>query len=207
MKKKKKYIIIVVVIFVSLCFFTATDVQAVSAEEAGQYIAEFAINFFDAHASETKYGVTGRASAYQGNKSGGTYTMDCVGWLSFAVHQATGLGDSSFTEFAVPFHEGSGEVNPNPGFFNGIAQVYGSGGSNNKIPLNELKQQLKPGDLLMSIGPRKHVLLYVGDNTLIHSTGKGPGEEYGGNLGYGLVKESLDHYYQEWRNRSSRKNR
>ena len=201
MKIKKKFIVVSLILFVSLCFLAHKDVQAVSVEEAGQYIAEFAINFFDSYASKTKYGVNGRATAYQGSPSNSSrqYIMDCVGWLSFAVHQSTGLGNSSFTEFAVPFHEGStGVPNNYPGFFNGFQEVYGEGGSSNKIPLNELKQQLKPGDLLMCIGPRKHVLLYVGDNTLIHSTGHGPGSEYGGDSGYGLVKESLDHFYQQY---------
>ena len=193
MKKKNILRIIISVIVVSLCLFLKNDVQAMTPEEAGKYVAEFAINFFDAHASETTYGVSGRASAYHGQKTSGKYQFDCVGWLSFAVHQATGYGNKDFTEFAVPFHG-----NPYPGYNNGYKEVYGKGGSSNKIPLDELKAQLKPGDLLMSIGPRKHVLLYVGDNTLIHSTGHGPGEEYGGDKGYGIVKESLDHYYKNW---------
>ena len=201
---KKKYIlrVIISIVAVSLCLFLKNDVQAMTGEEAGKYVAEFAINFFDAHAAETEYGTDGRDAAYQGQKKSDKYQFDCVGWLSFAVHQATGYGNQSFTEFAVPFHVGTNSKNPrpnpHPGYNNGYKEVYGSGGSSNKIPLDELKAQLKPGDLVMSIGPRKHVLLYVGDNTLIHSTGHGPGEEYGGDKGYGIVKESLEHYYKEW---------
>lgn len=199
MKKKNILRVIILIVAVSLCLFLKNDVQAMTGEEAGKYVAEFAINFFDAHAAETEYGASGRASAYHGEKTSGKYKFDCVGWLSFAVHQATGYGNQDFTEFAVPFHAGSNNSpNPYPGYNNGYKEVYGSGGSNNKIPLDELKSQLKPGDLVMSIGPRKHVLLYVGDNTLIHCDGHGPGAEYGGDNGYGITKESLDHYYKEW---------
>ncbi len=193
MKKKIKYILVSFIFIVSAYVtFTLNDVQAISSEEAGKYVAEFAINFYDAHAPETTYGTDGRTAAYEGNKYGGVYNFDCVGWLGFAVHQSIGIGADYYSEFAVPYHG-----NPNPGYFNGYSEVLGSGGSSSSIPIDQLQQQLKPGDLLMATGPRKHVLIYVGDGTLIHCTGHGPGSEYGGNNGYGLVKETVSHFYQD----------
>lgn len=201
MKKKNILRIITLIVAVSLCLLFQNDVHAMTSEEAGKYVAEFAINFFDAHASETIYSYTQsqRSAAYQGNKTSGIsgsahptsftdkYGIDCVGWVSMAIHQAIGIGGTDWGEFGIPY------PNNAPGFFNGYECVLGQGGSRNKISLSELKQKLKPGDVLLKND--KHVLLYVGDNTLIHCNGHGPGAEYGGDSGYGLTKESLDHFY------------
>ncbi len=189
MKKKIKYILVSFIFIVSTYVaFSFDGVQAVSQEEAGKYIAEFAINFFDAHGSETTYNRDGgRNTTYTGSKYGGKYAFDCVGWVSFAIHQATGFGNDAFTEFAIP------SPNNAPGYFNGFQEVYGKVGSRNVIPIEELKQQLKPGDAVLKNA--QHVLLYVGDGTLIHCTGHGPGPEYGGSKGYGLIKETIEHFY------------
>ena len=202
MKKKIKYILVSFIFIVSAYVtFALDDVQAVTSEEAGKYLAEFAINFYDAHAPETIYSYEDwqRGAAYEGKKTSGVtgskhpvsytdkYAFDCAGWISFAVHQALGIGNDYYTEFAIPF------PNTRPGFFNGYEQVYGKGGSRNVIPIDELKQQLKPGDIVLKND--QHVLIYVGDGTLIHCTGHGPGEEYGGDNGYGLIKSTIDYYY------------
>ena len=192
MKRKYKIVIFPLVIFVLvLCFNLKSEVKGVTSEEAGKYIAEFAINFFDAHANETYYNREGaRKTTYTGQKnSNGKYGFDCVGWVSFALHQSLGIGNQYFTEFAIPYHG-----NKYPGFSNGIQLVYGKGGSGNAISIDELKQQLKPGDILLKTA--QHVLIYVGDGTLIHCNGHGPGPEYGGDLKYGLTKETLDHFYK-----------
>ena len=50
-------------------------------------------------------------------KNGGIYQFDCVGWVSFAIHHATGIGNQSFTIFASPTQYGWNEQNFAKGFF------------------------------------------------------------------------------------------
>lgn len=192
MKKKNILKILIMFIAVSLCLVLKNNVQAMTVEEAGKYVAEFAINFFDAHNSETKWDPSDeRKLAYKGEKSSdGKYHFDCVGWVSFAIHQAIGIGNASWTEFGVPAGNGN-----TPIIGGGYEAVLGTLGSRKKISLEELKQTLKPGDIVFKTD--QHVMLYVGDNTIIHSTGHGPGPEYGGEKEYALVKSTLDHYYNE----------
>ena len=109
------------------------------------------------------------------------YFFDCVGWVSFAVHNCSGLGASTFTYFKYP--GGSGQ--------NGYQDI---------SSLNDLK----PGDILSSSG---HVMMYVGDvdgsgkPCIIHCTGHGydgMGDIYP-SFGWGLVCE----YYEgsSWQSR------
>lgn len=134
-------------------------VQAMSVEKAGQYVAEFAINFYNNHKDETGYTCsqwnnlyTGhRAIAYiKGEKTTyngmSKYWIDCVGWVSFAYHHSLGIGASDqFSYFATPQQKAL------EGFEN-----LGS------IPESEYK----PGDILVN---SHHVMIYVGNNTIIDS--------------------------------------
>lgn len=180
MKLKLKAKLIIILVFSSICsiiFFSSNDVQALTQEEAGEYIAEFAINFHKDHASETIYSLTGwedntnshRAYAYRGQKVSGTasvsnnmasngmkpmsftdkYGMDCVGWVSFCIHHSLGLGDANtFTMWVTPQN---GAVAGN-----GFYQV--TDGSK------------KPGDILATSG---HVAVYIGNGEVIDSAGVG----------------------------------
>ncbi len=198
MKLKNSIKIFFSVIFVSLCIFLKEDVQALTQEEAGQYFAQFAINFFDNYADQTVYSLRGadRTAAYNGNTTNGKYAMDCVGWVSFVIHQSTNLngnetntgGDDNIYIYAQPGHRGSQRA----GYFKGFSQIYGSMNSGHKLSLDELRNVLKPGDILLAA--RSHVLLYVGNGEIIHCTGSGPGASYGGNRGYGLIREKLEDY-------------
>lgn len=141
-------------------FFPATKVDAaVTQEEAGAAIASFAIDFcnkygdrvrwYDVNLSNpSSYGL--RGSAYQEATVGSmsVYYMDCVGWVSYAIHHATGLDDagprSGIGSFVSPTTSGGDRTH--------FEDVTG--------------QDLMPGDILVN---SHHVMVYVGDNKLIDS--------------------------------------
>ena len=108
------------------------------------------------------------------------YFFDCVGWVSFAIHNSVGLGNDTFTYFAVP---------------TGCSSATGNGYANLSTTTD-----LKPGDILRSSG---HVMLYVGDidnsgkGSIIHCTGYGKdgGPANGSswpNYNWGLICEYYD---------------
>lgn len=148
-----------------------TSKNPVSKAEAGQFIAEFAINFYKEYSSEVEYydcndiyvlaGV--RKYPYNGEKDpngNGKYRMDCVGWVSMNIHQATGLdhdgisnGNNGFimpwtcTERGTGTGVGACAVN----WFEGYQ--YGS------------MDELMPGDILNN---SHHVMTYVGNGKIVH---------------------------------------
>ena len=99
--KKIKYIIISILFFVCCTFFTNSS-YALSQDEAGQIAAEFAINFYNSHGSETRYNYNNSArsqAVMNGKKVGGYYQFDCVGWISLVYQQALRLGDNYGTPY------------------------------------------------------------------------------------------------------------
>ena len=198
---KLRYKILFSIIFCS--FFTLlcsnNKILAMSQEEAGKYIASFAINFFENYADQTVYSWDDaqRGKAYQGIKTSGVsagyssqyftdkYAMDCVGWVSFVIHQSLGLGSDSLTFFGQP--HGYGQFGA---FYNGFSAVSGNPNSWNALSEFEVDRTLQPGDLILAT--TQHILIYVGNNEVIHCTGGGPGRSHGGNLGYGIVRNTLD---------------
>jgi len=173
MKIANKIKIFLITTILFICF---NKNYAITQKEAGEIIAQFAINFFDNYASETVYSVKGwadnvngqRAYAYRGQKTSGEaepsdgmksrgmtsinytnkYSMDCVGFVSFCIHQALKLGDNNtFTCFVTPQSGGS----------NGFEKV--TDGSR------------KPGDILATSG---HVAVYIGNGEIIDSAAAGP---------------------------------
>ena len=109
---KKILIVLLSFIILLLCqFFTNENVYASSKskEEIGEYIAEFAVDFAKYHGEETiySYNFSQRGEAYNGKKTSGhtddwnggvdytdKYAVDCVGWVSMAIHQSTGLDNA-----------------------------------------------------------------------------------------------------------------
>ncbi len=148
-----------------------TSKNPVSKAEAGQFIAEFAINFYKEYSSEVEYyncyddivlaGV--RKYPYNGEKDpngNGKYRMDCVGWVSMNIHQATGLDhdgiSNGYNGFIMPYtctkngtRTGVGACAVN--WFEGYQ--YGS------------MDELMPGDILNN---SHHVMTYVGNGKIVH---------------------------------------
>lgn len=116
-------------------------------QQLGIILAEFAKNFYEEHGAETRY-PTGdvfgpRSVTYTGVKYNGYYQFDCVGWISFALHQSLKMGGNIFTEFAIPPH------NNLPGFFNGISLLVGNVNNGATITRAEIVKYAKPGDILL----------------------------------------------------------
>lgn len=145
--------IILIVLFVPALKVDA----AVSKEDAGAAIASFAIDFYNKYGTRvhwydvnlsdaSSYGK--RAAAYNEATVGSMqdYYMDCVGWVSYAIHHATGLDDSGPRSGQGSF------VAPPGGCGQYFEDVTGS--------------DLKPGDILCN---SHHVLIYVGNDKVIDS--------------------------------------
>ena len=164
MKKlfKKLYKLIIILFLITFLFPYSTVLGAVSTEYAGQAIASFAINFYENHKDETIYCLDGystttghRQQAYMGIKAHSYngqmyYGMDCVGWVNFVIHNATGMTLPSLTDSFVT---------PQRGPRNGFAKVSGT--------------DLKPGDIIVAPGG-PHVMVYVGNGEIVDSISSKP---------------------------------
>lgn len=172
MKKILKRFTIIIMIFIMLLSLCANkEVKADSSQtseqaECGNILAAFCINFWNDHHEQTIWDASSnREITYTGQTINGIYHFDCVGWVSFAVHQSLKLGDETFTYFAVPPGNGN-----NPFFANGFELIKGSATDNSvQISIDDIQ----PGDILFATG-HNHVLIYVGEvdgvNTVIHSS-------------------------------------
>lgn len=158
-------------IMLVVLFFPALKVNAaVTKEKAGAAIASFAIDFYNKYGTRVQwydvnlsdpnsYGK--RAAAYNEATVGSmeTYYMDCVGWVSYAIHHATGLDDSG----------------PSSGMGSFVAP-----GSHGQYFEDVTGSSLQPGDILSN---SHHVLIYVGNDKVVDSRGNGLTyttlEEYG----------------------------
>ena len=169
MKKAIKILTILMVIF----FICASQINVKASnattghtvEETGQQIANWAINFCNAE-EEGKYIANYDYITNGANESprwysydaviveGGTYTFDCVGWLSFVVRHATGLGEKSFTIFAAPVTNGFNSKHISKGYFE---EIWRNDVGVQNLPTNV---EVLPGDLLAMSG---HVGIYVGN--------------------------------------------
>lgn len=199
-KQKLKYKLFLIIIFSLVCItLKNNNIFAMTQSDAGKYISEFSVNFFQNYADQTVYSYADnqRNLAYQGIKTSGVtsapyykrfsdkYAFDCVGWVSFVIHQSLGIGsDTKMTFFGQP--HGYGQFGA---FYNGFTAIKGNPNSWNKLSKEEIYQTIQPGDLLLAT--YQHILIYVGDDQVIHCTGGGPGISYGGNKGYGIVRNKL----------------
>lgn len=160
-----------IVVFITIVCITFSNISYASSmtqEKAGETLAEFAINFFNKYGSETKYYneddlLEVRGRTYNGEKVNGAYQLDCVGWINFAVHQSLKMdtpAHGSTDGFAIP------PKNNSPGFYHGFEFVTGSTNANNVLSRETVEKTVKPGDILFCNG--QHVVLYVGNNKIIH---------------------------------------
>ena len=102
--------LIIALILVSLLcpFVVPVKVEAaVDVSKARAAIASFAIDFYNKYGTRVKYDYTPsvRGAAYQEEVVGSMeqYGMDCVGWVSYAIHHATGLDRESVRSGACGF--------------------------------------------------------------------------------------------------------
>ncbi|MEG2646232.1 MAG: hypothetical protein RSA08_04310, partial [Clostridia bacterium] len=178
MKKCKKFIFLF--ILVSAFYLGKESCNAVmSPTEAGQYMSEFAINFYENHGKEVIYDWSdNRWYAVNGIKTSGVaqptgkeftdkYALDCVSWISFVVKNSLGVDSDKKSNiyYGVPRQPGGGGSVSN-GFKIEHGNIHGP-----KIPLSEIVSNAKPGDFLF--GCAQHILLYVGNGEIIHCVTSG----------------------------------
>lgn len=169
----KKIALIIVIIIIILSSYSYkkvySAVSSINQQECGKTLAAFCINFYENFGENTTYDYgAGREVTYGGSLYNGKYAFDCVGWVSFAVHQSLGIGDNKFTYFATP----PGENNQYPGFKNGFECIEG----NEKSQSGTVTTSFMPGDILFckQAGNMPHVVIYVGDGEIIDSSGGQP---------------------------------
>lgn len=170
--KLQKRIAILCLILLIITPFTSA--YAASIEECGEALASYAQSFAqattaDSSSIKTHYYVDSfdeREYAYKDqqcpscphNTFGSNVTdlgMDCVGWVSYAVHHCYGIGNAEFTYFATPQNLACNEAYENVNY---------SGESSAKI-----------GDILIS---SHHVMIYVGNGKIVdcaNASGQHPG--------------------------------
>lgn len=153
MIKLKKFVIIILII----CILFPRNVYAITQEQAGETIAQFAENLVNNYSSEFIYSWTDsqRYAAYRLEKTSGVtshgvsyqnkYALDCVGFVSFCIHNSLGIGNEDFTFFVtpqsgayVPYFE---EISPKPDLSN-----------------------LQRGDIIGNSFP--HVMIYLGNGKM-----------------------------------------
>lgn len=174
----KKMVSIALIILIVLFMFVPNKSEALvmgegegvlSPETVGRQIANWSKQFYNEHKDQVYYDNTfgtPREIAYNAPIDDTTkYYVDCVGWVSFAVHHATGLGGNTYKSFVIPQVEWT--INKY-----GIFDIY----LQNVSIYNEADCQalgVKPGDILVKSTDRggEHVGIYVGDNVVIHSAG------------------------------------
>ncbi len=165
----------------------------ISLSQAGQYVAEFMINFYNSYKDETVYTNTNsfRDNIYSGNKTkngitikGDTfnecYAMDSFSMVSFAYHKALGLGGSEF-EYFVQASENKLTVSKY------LEIVLGDNASNEILTDKEITENIEPGDILFSDASRKHLAIYAGAQKIIHLTSTGLTYEDLSNYSHGFV--------------------
>lgn len=119
-------------------------------KEAADTIAAWCIRFKEKHGSQCIYNVSGRDYTYtlpvSDSDTSTNYVFDCVGFVSFALHHALGIGRDDFTIFASPDIYSPDNVGA------GLDVVY------------KPSSGWEPGDVLIM---GHHVAIYVGDGKSI----------------------------------------
>lgn len=114
------YKTIVIILIISI-LLPINSYAALTQEEAGDFIATFAENLVNNNSEEFVYSSDDahRKPAYEGKKTSGIaldgngnpisngnfynkYGVDCVGFVSFVVHNSLGIGEKNYTVFVSP---------------------------------------------------------------------------------------------------------
>lgn len=186
--KNCKRVIVIILLF---CILYTSPSFAISQDEAGQTIAEFAKNFYNDFGKDTAYSYNLRGESYNGTRTSGMtdatsnhsseefenkFAFDCAGWVSFAIHNSLGIGGETYTDsFGMPPGPGN-----SAGYHWGFEEVLGNYESNpdTSIDSDILLNSIKPGDILFATYDKQHVYLYVGNGMIIDSIGGVPTLRY-----------------------------
>lgn len=154
MKIKKIAVKIILILIPILCILLPSEVSAMSQEEAGTYIARYAMNFYNDKGELVNYEVDYTKRNYCVNtgkpwEATGTYDIDCVGFVALVIKQSIHLqSDDGTVE-----NGGNGYVVPT------------QWASDTQF---EVVYDLKPGDILANY---HHVMIYVGGGMIVHCDG------------------------------------
>ena len=156
--KKLNKILIMIAIFICILLLSETKVNAMTSAEAGKYIANYAINFYEKCGTNTVYTCVNqrsdwqwcRGQAYELKTVDGAFRMDCAGFVNLVIHNATGLELSDYG------------LNP---------REHGLVAQNDcwNPPMEQISMgDLQPGDIVSN---SHHVGIYVGNNMVVHCDG------------------------------------
>ena len=191
MQKHKKIICTIILIILILTSFGNYGVSqaAVSLEAAGLAISQAAINYMNAYGAETKYNTQDALRAntvFRGQKSNGPdgyyYYLECSSFVLLAVRNGANL------------HSSYSQYNDTTGSYTGFdPKALGDKNRIDSPPYGRVKgdvKNLKVGDIIMNT---HHVMIYTGNNMIIHCDGNGAGQ------GRGAISwETLDTYATRW---------
>lgn len=183
MKIKKIAIRIILILISILCILLPAKVSAMSQEEAGECIAKYAINFARQNGSKTEYYNYDAAKRYysvmtgQPNPDTNTYVLECSSFASMVLKQSIGLKSP---DGAVENNNGTSM------FWDSLHGAYPSSKHYYPELFDIVQGELKQGDILVN---DHHVMVYVGNNSIVHCDGRGAG------IGQGDISfESIDSY-------------
>lgn len=159
----------ILILAIPLCILLHSNSFAMTQAEAGNYIASYAMNFYNSSlAPMVEYDVgyvssdpaswQRRATQVNSGKpwESGKYVLECVGFSTMVIKQATGL-----TSDAGNVEDGRcGFVVPNENLDSTFEQV----------------SDMQPGDILTN---SHHVMVYVGNGMIVHCSGSGPKRLWG----------------------------
>ncbi len=183
MKIKKIAIRIILILISILCILLPAKVSAMSQEEAGECIAKYAINFARQNGSKTEYYNYDAAKRYysvmtgQPNPDTNTYVLECSSFASMVLKQSIGLKSP---DGAVENNNGTSM------FWDSLHGAYPSSKHYYPELFDIVQGELKQGDILVN---DHHVMVYVGNNSIVHCDGRGAG------IGQGAISfESINSY-------------
>lgn len=183
MKIKKIAIRILLILIPILCILLPSKVSAMSQEEAGECIAKYAINFARQNGSQTEYYNYDAAKRYYSVMTGkpnpetNTYVLECSSFASMVLKQSIGLKSP---DGAVENNNGTSM------FWDSLHGSYPTSEHYYPELFDIVEGDLKQGDILVN---NHHVMVYVGNNSIVHCDGRGEGIGKGG-----ISFESIDSY-------------
>lgn len=85
----------ILILTIPLCILLHSNSFAMTQEEAGKYIASYAMNFYNQRGENVQYEYNVAARAYSANTGqpweDGIYRVECTGFVSMVIKQSIGL--------------------------------------------------------------------------------------------------------------------
>lgn len=174
--KTIKKIAVIFAIVICILLLKQDESYAMTQEEAGSYIASYAINFCNNKGGKTVYEYSPsqrKHSIMTGQPSSdGIYHLECAGFASMVVKQSINV-------------ESPGGIVENG---NGKRVFFEPSSDMADWEIFErVEGELKPGDILANT---HHIMVYVGNNMIVHCDGHGYQNNGNGAISY----ESIDNY-------------